>query len=170
MSLENTARALRPAPQPLLLAALGLALTSIIGAWIFELGFGYAPCKLCLLQRWPYYVGIPIGLAAWIAGGARTDAGRALLLLFVLTFVVSAGLGVYHSGVEWKFWAGPADCGGRLVEGPASVLDLRNAMRAAKVVRCDDAALRVLGLSFAGWNVVVSTFVAWLAALGLKPR
>ena len=170
MSTDSFAPASRPTAQTLLLAALALALASIAGAWFFELSLGYAPCKLCLLQRWPYYIGLPIGVAAWLAGGSRTGIGRALIALFVLTFIVSAALGVYHSGVEWKFWLGPSDCGGRMVEGPASVLDLRSAMRATKVVRCDNAALRVLGLSFAGWNVLVSAAIAWIAALGLKRR
>lgn len=154
----------------LLLAALALALASIAGAWFFELALGYAPCKLCLLQRWPYYIGIPIGLAAYAAGGGGTRAGRALIALFILAFLISTALGVYHSGVEWKFWAGPTDCAGRIVEGPASVLDLRKSLQTTKVIRCDDAALRVLGLSFAGWNVVVSAIVAALAATGLKQR
>jgi len=154
----------------LLLAALALALASIAGAWFFELALGYAPCKLCLLQRWPYYIGIPIGLAAYATGGNRSRAGQALIALFVLAFLISAALGGYHSGVEWKFWAGPTDCAGRIIEGPASVMDLRKSLQTTKVIRCDDAALRILGLSFAGWNVVVSAVVATLAAAGLKQR
>lgn len=148
----------------LLLVALALALAAIAGAWFFELALGYAPCKLCLLERWPYYIGLPIGFAAWLAGGTRTTLGRALIAMFVLVFLVSAGLGAYHAGVEWKFWAGPTDCGGRMIDGPASVLDLKKSMRATRVIRCDDAALRILGLSFAGWNVVISLVIAGLVA------
>ena len=153
-----------------LVAALALGLAAIAGAWIFELGFGYAPCKLCLLQRWPYYIGLPIGLVAWLAGGGRTSAGRVLIGLMMLTFLISAGLGIYHAGVEWKWWLGPSDCGGRMVEGPTSVLDLRKSMQATHVVRCDDAALRVLGLSFAGWNVLVSLGVAALAGIAVRVK
>lgn len=147
----------------LLLAAICLAMASIAGAWFFELALGYTPCKLCLLQRWPYYVGLPIGVVAWLAGGVSTSSGRLLIGVFVVVFLISAGLGVYHSGVEWKFWAGPTDCAGKLLEGPSSVLDLRKSLATTRVVRCDDAALRILGLSFAGWNVVVSLGVAALA-------
>ena len=158
------------AARALLPAALGLAIAAIAGAWVFELAFGYAPCKLCLLQRWPYYIGIPLGLAAYAAGGAATSAGRVLIALFVVAFLVSAGLGFYHAGAEWKFWAGPTDCGGRIQEGPASVLDLRKSLETARVVRCDEAALRVLGLSFPGWNVLVSIAAAGLAAAGFRRR
>lgn len=157
-------------PQTLLVAAIGLALASIAGAWFFELALGYTPCKLCLLQRWPYYLGLPVGLAAWLAGGSRTGLGRMLIVLFVLIFIISAGMGAYHAGVEWKFWAGPTDCAGKLVDGPASVLDLRKSLATTRVIRCDDAALRVLGLSFAGWNVLVSLAVAGLAWAARRPQ
>lgn len=153
----------------LLMAALLIGAAAIAGAWFFELALGYTPCKLCLLQRWPYYIGLPVGLAAYYAGGARTRLGRTLIILFMLIFLASAGLGAYHSGVEWKFWQGPADCGGRLTDGPANVLDLKKSLQNARVVRCDDAALRVLGLSFAGWNVVVSLVLFWIACLTLRP-
>lgn len=152
----------------LLSMALALALASIVGAWIFELGFGYLPCKLCLLQRWPYYIGIPLGLVALALGGAYRPAGRIFLMLFILVFVGSVVIAAYHAGVEWAFWPGPSDCGGRIATSPASVLDLRNAIKTTKVIRCDEAALRVLGLSFAGWNVVVSLAIAALATVGLR--
>ena len=149
-------------------AAIALAALALAGAWVFEVGFGYAPCKLCLMQRWPYYIGLPVGIAAWLAGGSRTMAGRVLMVLFGLIFVVSIGMGIYHAGVEWKFWAGPTDCGGRIVDSPASITDFRKSLQTARVVSCTDAALRVLGLSFAGWNAVVSAVVAGLAYAGVR--
>ncbi|WP_280938805.1 disulfide bond formation protein B [Methylobrevis pamukkalensis] len=69
----------------------------------------------------------------------------------------------YHAGAEWGFWAGPADCGG----GAAPTLDagdLLGQMRATRLVSCTEASVRLLGLSFAGWNAVVCLAVA---ALGL---
>ena len=141
---------------------VGLAVASISGAWFSELALGYAPCKLCLVQRWPYYIGIPVGLAAVLAGGWSSTTGRVLTGLFVVIFIVSAGLGAYHSGVEWKFWAGPTDCSGPLNAAPQSIEDFRKSLKVARVVRCDDAAVRVLGLSFAGWNVLVSLAIAAL--------
>jgi disulfide bond formation protein DsbB len=145
-----------------------MALASISSAWFFELALGYAPCKLCLLQRWPYYIALPVGLGAYLAGGWSGKLGRSLLVAFVLIFVVSAVLGAYHAGVEWKFWAGPTDCSGRLTDGPSTVLDLRKSLQSVKVVRCDDAPLRILGLSFAGWNVIVSVLIAGMAVFSTR--
>lgn len=156
-----------------LVAALALAIAAITGAWIFELGFGYLPCKLCLWQRWPYYIGIPLGLTALACGGVLRPAGRWLQGATALVFVAGAAIAVYHAGAEWGFWPGPSDCGGRIAAGPANVLDLRNSIRATKIIRCDEAALRILGLSFAGWNVLTSLAIAALAAVGImspEPR
>lgn len=156
-------------PQRLLLAACILAVASITGAWVFELGFGYLPCKLCLMQRWPYYLGLPLGLAALVSG---QDARLRPLLVagMIVIFLAGAGIAAYHAGVEWHFWPGPMDCGGRIAPTPQKVLDLRSSIRATKVIRCDEAALRVLGLSFAGWNILVSLAIAGLAFRSLKQR
>ncbi len=101
------------------------------------------------------------------ARGESFAITRILLLAIALAFVLNAGLGIYHSGVEWKWWAGPTECsGGSLLSfGPAGV-DIEN----AKVVACDQAAWRFLGLSFAGWNAVMSGLLAAIAAYGAALR
>lgn len=154
--------------QRLLIGAFFLGCASLAGAWVFEHGLGYLPCKLCLMQRWPYYIGLPVGLAAVLAGAGTSLTRRGLVWLFALIFLIGAGIAAYHAGVEWKFWAGPTDCGGRIADTPGSVLDLRNSIRTTRIIRCDEAALRILGLSFAGWNVVVSLAIAGLAAVSLR--
>jgi disulfide bond formation protein DsbB len=140
--------------------ALGAAAT-IGGALVFEHGFGYVPCKLCLMQRNPYYIAIPLGFAAALLPPRWTRAG---LWLLALVFVVSAGLGAYHSGVEWGFFAGPSDCGGGAGQGAGNVGDFLNQLQSTRVVSCTEAAWRFLGLSLAGWNVLISLALAGFAA------
>lgn len=148
--------------------ALALAIGAILAAHGFERLGGYAPCELCLMQRWAYYAGIPalfLSLVLYTMGHGKS-AG---LLFFAasLAFLGNAGLGVYHSGVEWKFWPGPDTCSpaagamSALGSGTGGVLgDLGK----TKVIRCDEAPWRLFGLSFAGWNVLLS-FVLFTAAL-----
>src|SRR5262249_33267520 len=106
------------------LTALAIAILVIGGAWFSQLLLGLAPCELCLLQRWPYYIGIPIAAAAALLARSapRNGAVALLLLLVALIFIVSAGLGVYHAGVEWRFWEGPTACTGQYVS-PTSTDD-----------------------------------------------
>ncbi len=145
--------------QAALAVALGAAAT-IGGALVFEHVFGYVPCKLCLIQRNPYYLAIPLGILAALLPPRWTRIG---LWLLALVFVVSAALGAYHSGVEWGLFAGPSDCGGGAGAGAGNVGDFLNQLQNTRVVSCTEAAWRFLGLSLAGWNAVISLALAGLA-------
>jgi len=144
-----------------------LAFATIASAWVFEWA-GYAPCELCLMQRWAYYAGVPLAaLVAVIAmRGPRALAGAGLALLGLL-FIGSMIFGVYHAGVEWGFWPGPTGCTGALAKAD-SMQDFLKQLETTKVVRCDAVAIRILGLSLAGWNAVMSAAMAALAFLGAR--
>lgn len=143
------------------------AAVTIATVWAFQRA-GYTPCELCLLERNPFYAAVPLGLATGLAGWTRRwRVAAALFGLLALIFVASAGLAAYHAGVEWKIWAGPTGCSGAVQAAP-SVNDFFKQLDAVKVVRCDEAALRVFGFSLAGWNVFVSLFLLVVSALGLR--
>src|SRR3954465_3797677 len=93
----------QPIAAAAVLVALG-AMATIGGAWFFQYALAYLPCELCLQQRYAYYLAIP--LAVIVAAGARAGWPRRLLVaglaVIAIAFVLNAGLGVYHSGVEWK--------------------------------------------------------------------
>lgn len=132
-------------------------LAAISTAWGFQLIGGYAPCKLCLEQRVPYYFGVPVaGLALLLSHRANAWPARILLALAALGFLYGGGVGVYQAGAEWGFWAGPTDCGGGTSAPRAAGLALLQALENTRVVSCTEASWRMFGLSFAGWNVVVS--------------
>jgi disulfide bond formation protein DsbB len=149
------------------IAAVGAA--TILGAWFFQYGLGLKPCPLCLEQRYAYYFAIP--LAVMVALGDQVGASRkvlmAALVAIALGMLWNAGLGVYHAGVEWKFWAGPQECAGAL-DDLGSAGGLLNKQQSITVVRCDEAAWRVLGLSLAGYNVIISLALAAIAAWAAK--
>ena len=149
--------------------AFSIAFATILLAHIFE-RFGYAPCPLCLQERYAYYFGVPATVVAFFAARAESfSLTRVLLVLVGLAFLINAGVGVYHAGVEWKWWAGPTSCsGGTAVEwGQGGVA---GAIEHPQVVSCSEASWRMLGLSFAGWNAVVSGLLAGLAAYGATLR
>jgi disulfide bond formation protein DsbB len=146
---------------------LAVAAATIAGALTSEYGFGLVPCKLCLWQRWPYYAGVPLAALTMLAPDPRLR--RAGLGALALLFLGSAGLGAYHAGVEWGFWAGPADCGGGAAP-VTSVEDLLKGIETTRVVSCTEAAWRFLGLSLAGWNALVSLGLAAVAAIGATRR
>lgn len=147
-------------PRPVALAVAVVAAATIGGALYFEHVLGYAPCKLCLTQRVPYYLAIPLSLAAALA---PARIARFVLGLVTLVMLYGAGLGAYHAGAEWGFWLGPNDCGGGTGAGPADVQDFLKTLDTTRVVECSSAAWRFLGLSLAGWNALIALGIALAA-------
>ena len=155
----------RRRPAAFAAAALALIVLTIAGAFAFQAA-GIAPCELCLKERLPYYAGMA---AAALTLAVAMRASRAMALigfgLLALLFLGSAGFGAYHAGVEWGFWPGPSDCTGTPARA-ASSADFLHQLQSVRVVRCDAVAIRILGLSLAGWNVLVSLGVVALAGAG----
>ncbi len=140
----------------------------LAAAHAFETFGHLPPCELCLKQRDVYWAAMLIGLAGLVLrrrGGGPTWRDAAFDALLALTFLMGAGLASYHVGVEWKWWPGPAACTGE--HRSLSASDMTALLRGAKVaiVRCDQAAWRLFGLSMAGWNALVSLGLAGLSAL-----
>ncbi len=141
-----------------LLAAAGSA-ALLAGAFIFQ-AMGYAPCKLCLWQRWPHAAAFVVGLLMVAGLGLRF-----LPLVGALAAATTGVLGVYHAGVEQKWWQGPDTCTSGDIAG-VSTDDLLNQIMAAPLVRCDEIPWQFLGISMAGWNALLSFVLAalWIAA------
>jgi disulfide bond formation protein DsbB len=147
-----------------------VALVVIATALVLQHGFGYAPCPLCLTQRWPYYLGVPLALLLALVGDRLPRSVLALgLLVLAGLFAWGLAVGVYQAGAEWRFWLGPSDCSaGNSATNPADVGGLLDAIRTSTVVSCTDPRLRILGLSLAGWNAVVMAGLIVVVLVGLS--
>ena len=146
-------------PQKASLAILAIATATLVGAWIFQIA-GYDPCHLCLQQRWPYYFAIPFSLLLSVSAGKNPRGARRGLYILAVVMLGSAIFGAYHAGVEWKWWEGPDTCSGAISGG---LPDLTKA-----VVACNEAALRIVGISLAGWNAIISAVLAAVALAGAR--
>ncbi len=147
-----------------LLAALASA-ALLGGAYYFQYVVGLAPCDLCLLQRYPHMVAIAAGLAAAALLGQRNIA-FVFALLAIAALFVTAGIGVFHVGVEQHWWQGPQACSGHIPSG-LTAAQLKKYLFSAKMVRCDEAAWSMWGISMAGWNAILSAGVALLLSIGV---
>jgi len=150
------------------LVIMAIATATIAGAWFFQLVLDIKPCPLCLEQRYAYYTIVP--LSALIAASAWRGSPRGVLILGLAIVAVAslanAALGTYHAGVEWAFWQGPTDCTGPLPDlGKAG--SLLDQLDKVKVIRCDEVQWRFLGLSLAGYNVLISLLMAAVAGFGI---
>jgi disulfide bond formation protein DsbB len=154
-----------PVAAAALVAAGGAA--TILGAYFFQYVLKLPPCPLCLEQRVAYYVSIPLAVALAFAAakGAPRQLVAAGFVVIALAMLFNAGLALFHAGVEWKWWPGPRECSGPINDLSVGG-DLLSQLQEISVVRCDEAAWRFLGLSLAGYNVLISYALAVIAAWG----
>jgi len=139
------------------LLALILPAALLGGALLSQYVGGLYPCEMCYWQRWPHGAAILLALIALISP-LRAARTRLIVLLAAFLIAISGAIGVFHAGVEWKLWAGPSHCTG--VGDPRS-FDI-------VIVRCDEAAWRLLGISLAGYNAILSFIVAAVAISWLR--
>ena len=142
---------------PFLVAAASAGL--LLGAYLSQHVGGLAPCPLCLIQRYPHFAVVGLGLAAAAVGG-RVRVG--LLGLSGLALLVSAGYGVYHAGVEQGWFA--SGCAAPISGG--TIDDIRAQVMAAPLTRCDEVPWSLVGVSLAGWNAIASVAMAALSFYG----
>lgn len=154
------------------LAVLGLLSAAMLAAaLISQYGFGLAPCTLCHWQRWAHIAVIALAAAGLLAplafGTAASPALQGAVLAAVgLAFLAGAGIAGFHVGVELHWWEGTSTCGSGGT--PNSVDALKAQLMAQPLVRCDEVAFAVAGISMAGWNGILSLVLA--AASGLAAR
>lgn len=138
--------------------AAGLSMLLLGGAYVFEF-LGYAPCTMCYWQRWPHMAAIGIGLLALLV------PVRVLGYLGALAALTTAGIGLYHTGVERDWWEGPTSCtGGGGLDG-LSGADLL-ATDGPRLIMCDQVSWELFTLSMASWNMLFSLVAVglWLVA------
>lgn len=143
------------------LSAAGSA-ALLAGAYLFQ-ALGYPPCALCLWQRWPHVAAILIGLLALRIKGPLMPA------LGAVAAATTAGIGVYHTGVERGWWEGPTSCTGTGGLDGLSGADLL-AVTGPRIVLCDQVSWELFSLSMASWNAIASfgLVIGWIIALRLS--
>lgn len=139
----------------ILVATLG-SVALLGGAFAFQYVGGLAPCQLCLWQRWPHAAAIGIGALALLTGW------RGLAWAGALAALATAGIGIFHVGVEQLWWEGLASCTAGSIAGISTADLLDPSKDVAAVVRCDEIAWQMLGISMAGWNAILSVIFAGL--------
>ncbi len=157
-------------PALLLVASAGV----LGGAYAMQYLGGIEPCSLCLYQRVPYWVAIGLTVAALALAGRGRLQGLTMAVLGVV-FLVGAGLALYHVGVEQHLFAGPRACSADLGQA-TTIEELRAQLMGRPVVRCDEVAWSLFGISLAGFNAMASLALAaaalWAAralARGRRP-
>lgn len=133
-------------------------------ALIGQYGFGLFPCEMCLYQRVPYALVAALALVA-----CRWKRHRLLMKIAIGAWLIGTGLATYHVGIEQSWWDSATGCTAGTPDG-TSLDDLRAAILNSPMVSCADVRARLLGVSMAGWNIMVSLGLAGLGMIWLRKR
>lgn len=136
---------------------------ALIAQYFFELH----PCVLCIYQRIPYVFAIAFGLMSY--GAAKQDKQIANLLLGIagVIFLINFGIATFHVGVENGWWEGLSECGGADASN-LTLEELRLQVLNAPVVKCNEVAWSLFGISMAGYNAFLSFMLAIYSFLSVK--
>ena len=147
----------------IVLAAAG-SLALVLGAFAFQYWGGLAPCVLCWWQRYPHMVAVVIGLLA------LAMRGPLLPVLGALAALTSAGIGVFHVGVEQKWWEGLSSCTVNTMQGLSGADLLNTDINVGAPAACDQIAWAMWGISMPGWNVICSVLLAVLWVMAARRK
>ena len=135
----------------ILLSILSLLIVSVFSAYIIEYGLGHKPCKLCIYQRFPYFISIFIILNIIII---KRYIKISLLMLSLVSLVGSI-VAFYHFGIEQGFFNESLVCEVGSLDQNFSTEDLLKQL-GNNAVSCKTVTFRVFGLSLASINTIFS--------------
>jgi len=99
---------------------------------------------------------------------AQAEFGKRASAFFAaisgLVFLAGAGVAAFHVGVEQHWWEGLSTCGGVHNDPSMSIEELKAKLFATPLVRCDDVAWSLFGISMAGYNLIASVILAVASA------
>ena len=138
----------------------------LISAFYLEYFQGALPCDLCITQRW--FHGLIIAYSFIIIFILKkTKFSKKLLLLGACVIWLSSFLaGLYHFGIEMKFWNGPDGCSSNIDFSK----DTLTYLMSKSPIKCDEIMIEIFGLSLAGWNALISFIIFLLISILLLNR
>jgi disulfide bond formation protein DsbB len=154
------------------LVALLSAAAMLAIAHAFETFGHLPPGNLGLKQREVYWVAGAVAAAALVL--MRTPLQPKLWgpvnVLLGLIFLFGAGVAFFHVGVEQHWWPGPTSC--TATGGAATKAGMEALLHGAKVnpPACDKVLWSFLGLSMAGWNMLISGKLAILSVWAAREQ
>ncbi len=145
--------------------ALAMSVATIGMVFIAQYGFDLHPCVLCIYQRWPY-AAIMALVVLWFF--LRQIVSEVIVrLLVAASFATTAGIAAYHVGVEQGWWEGTAECAADTSAG-LSIEQLREQLMTAPIVKCNEIAWELFGISMAGYNFIFAAAMAIFMVLSVR--
>ena len=134
-----------------LLSILALLTLSIFSAFIIEYGLGHKPCKLCLYQRYPYFISVFLILGIVII----KKYVKISLLILALVSLFGSIIAFYHFGIEQGYFSESSVCEADNLGQNLSKEEILKQL-SKNEISCKTVTFRVFGLSLASINTIFS--------------
>ena len=135
------------------LIILIISMISIISALYIEYILQYEPCKLCIYQRLPYIAAIFISFI-----GFNYSSNDKILIILIMIFVLSAIISGYHFGIENNLFDELSACVNDSLD-ISNKSKLLESLNQSMPVNCKDATFKILGVSLAAINTILSVLI-----------
>jgi len=130
-----------------------ISIISIISALYIEYILQYEPCKLCIYQRLPYMAAIFISFI-----GFNYSSNDKILIILIMIFALSAIISGYHFGIENNLFDELSACVNDSLD-ISNKSKLLESLSQSMPVNCKDATFKILGVSLAAINTILSVLI-----------
>jgi disulfide bond formation protein DsbB len=138
----------------------------LLSAFYLEYFHNAFPCDLCITQRWFHALIISYSLIAIFISKSRFFTKKLILIGLSITWIASSVAGLYHFGIEMNFWKGPDECSSAIDFSKDTLKYLLN----KSTIKCDEVMFKILGLSLAGWNAIMSFAMFLIVSVFINKR
>ena len=128
---------------------------ALITAYFIQYILNHKPCNLCLIERIPYLAAIIFISLIFILNKFE----KIISLIVGLFFIFGAVVSFYHFGIEQGFFNESVVCD---LGGSSKVISTQDLLKQLEkeTVSCKDVTFKVLGLSLATFNTVISIIIS----------
>ncbi len=139
-----------------------ISMSMILFALISEYAFGFTPCSLCIIQRYPHI--LVVITSVWLVFFKTHNLFMYPINTSIMAFSII--LASYHVGVEQGIFKGPQSCSSSNLSllSDKGAEELLKEILNTSVVRCNEITWSFMNLSMAGWNLIMSIalFIGWM--------
>ena len=135
----------------ILFSILSILILSLFSAYYIEFVLGHKPCKLCIYQRYPYFISILLLINIFFL----KKLIRLCLLFLSLVSLFGSILAFYHFGIEQGFFSESIVCEAPILDENLTKKEILKQL-SEKAISCKIVTFKVFGLSLASINTIFS--------------
>jgi disulfide bond formation protein DsbB len=134
---------------------LAFSVFALITAYFIQYILNHEPCNLCLIERIPYLAAIIFISLIFLLNKFEKIISLIISLFFIFGTIIS----FYHFGIEQGFFSESLVCDIGNSNKAISAQDLLKQLE-KKTVSCKDVTFKILGISLATFNTIISIIIS----------